>query len=205
MPKDTFFNLAKDKQERIMKAIIFEMGNHTYEHININAIIKDAQIPRGSFYQYFEDKDDMYNYFYRYIGEKKFAYWGPLLNFEIDMPFMERFYQIYMKGIEFMLEYPDLVKAGKKIITSDYLTQNEKFKESMQIAINLYAKYIALDQEKNRIRKDIDPNFLATILLEMLNRMTLEDYIQDKISPESIEKHVKMLISLLEKGIKADV
>lgn len=50
MPKETFFNLMKDKQERIMNAIIKEMGIHAYEHININNIIKDAHIPRGSFY-----------------------------------------------------------------------------------------------------------------------------------------------------------
>lgn len=205
MPKETFFNLSKDKQERIMHAIITEMGLHTYEHININSIIRQAKIPRGSFYQYFEDKDDMYTYFYQYIGEKKFAYWGSLLNFEIDMPFMERFYAIYKKGINFMLDYPDLVKAGQKIIASDFLKQNDQYKKSMQIAIDLYAKYIEIDQQKNRIRNDIDPKFLASVLLDMLNRTALEDYLNDQISPENIEKHVMMIINLLEKGIKPHV
>jgi AcrR family transcriptional regulator len=205
MPKETFFNLPIDKQERIMKAVINEMGLHTYEHININSIIKEASIPRGSFYQYFEDKNDMYTYFYQYIGEKKFKYWGPLLNFEIDMPFMERFYAIYKKGIDFMLDYPDLVKAGQKVISSDFLKHNEQFKKSMQMAIDLYAKYIEIDQKKDRIRNDIDPKFLASVLLDMLNRTTLEDYMQNQISAENIEKHVTMIINLLEKGIKPHV
>lgn len=205
MPKETFFNLPIDKQERIMKAVINEMGLHTYEHININSIIKEASIPRGSFYQYFEDKNDMYTYFYQYIGEKKFKYWGPLLNFEIDMPFMERFYAIYKKGIDFMLDYPDLVKAGQKVISSDFLKHNEQFKKSMQMAIDLYAKYIEIDQKKDRIRNDIDPKFLASVLLDMLNRTTLEDYMQNQISAENIEKYVTMIINLLEKGIKPHV
>lgn len=205
MPKETFFNLPIDKQERIMKAVINEMGLHTYEHININSIIKEASIPRGSFYQYFEDKNDMYTYFYQYIGEKKFKYWGPLLNFEIDMPFMERFYAIYKKGIDFMLDYPDLVKAGQKVISSDFLKHNEQFKKSMQMAIDLYAKYIEIDQKKDRIRNDIDPKFLASVLLDMLNRTTLEDYMRNQISAENIEKYVTMIINLLEKGIKPHV
>jgi AcrR family transcriptional regulator len=202
MPKETFLNLPKDKQERIMDAIINEMGTHTYEHININAIIKEAQIPRGSFYQYFEGKDDMYTYFYTYIAKKKFEYWGPLLNFEIDMPFLDRFYEIYKKGISFMYDYPRLVKVGKKMIVSDYLTQNENYKKSMDMAVSHYAKYIEIDQEKGRIRKNIDAKLLASMLLEMLNKMTIEDYLKDEITPERIESHVKMIVDILKKGIE---
>ncbi len=205
MPKETFFNLMKDKQERIMNAIIKEMGIHSYEHININNIIKDAQIPRGSFYQYFEGKDDMYNYFYTYIAHKKFEYWGPLLNFEIDMPFIDRFYEIYLKGLSFMKDYPELVKVGKKLIASDFLLKNEKYHESMKIAIDLYAKYIVVDQEKGRIRKDIDAKMLATLLLEMLNKLTMDDYVNDTLTEESIKHHVGMVVDILKKGITTHV
>jgi len=201
MPKETFFNLSRDKQERIMQAIIKEMGIHAYEHININNIIKDAKIPRGSFYQYFEGKDDMYNYFYAYIAQKKFEYWGPLLNFEVDMPFIDRFYEIYLKGMSFMKDYPDLVKVGKKLLTSDFLLKSDKYHESMNIAINLYAKYIKIDQEKGRIRIDIDPKILAQLLLEMINKLTIDDYINDELTEESIKHHVTMIVDILKKGI----
>ena len=201
MPKSTFFNLNKDKQERIMDAILTEMSIHTFEHININNIIRDAHIPRGSFYQYFENKDDMFNYFYQYIAEKKFAYWGNLLNFEDDMPFLKRFYLIYEKGLHFMKDYPKLVLVGKKILSSEYLTQSKHYQESMSIAVDLYAKYIAIDQQKGRIRKDIDPKFLSTVMLDMLNRLTINDYINDNISEENIKKHVNQIIDIFEKGI----
>lgn len=202
MPKNTFFNLNKEKQERIMDAILNEMSVHAYEHININNIIREANIPRGSFYQYFQDKDDMFSFFYTYIAEKKFAYWGNLLNFEDDMPFLKRFYLIYEKGLHFMKDYPKLVQVGKKILTSEYLTQSEHYKQSMEMAINLYAKYIEIDQQKGRIRADIDPIFLSTIMIEMLNRLTINEYIKDNISEDNIGKHVNQVIDIFEKGIR---
>lgn len=205
MPKPTFFNLANDKQERIMDAIIKEMGEHTFEHININNIIKDANIPRGSFYQYFEDKKDMYDYFYTYIAKKKFEYWGNLLNFDEDIPFLDRFYMIYMKGYEFTRDYPDLVQVGKKVLSSDFMTQSDQAKMSMKIAIDHYAKYIKIDQEKGRIRKDIDPVFLSTMLLEMMNKLSIDDLMKDQFSMENIEKNVKMMIDILKKGIQTHV
>jgi len=205
MPKETFFNLSKEKQERIMQAIINEMGIHAYEHININNIIRDAKIPRGSFYQYFEGKDDMYNYFYAYIAQKKFEYWGPLLNFEMDMPFIDRFYSIYMKGMSFIKDYPELVKVGKKLVASDFLLKNERYHESMNMAIDLYAKYIQIDQEKGRIRMDIDPKILAQLLLEMINKLTIDDYMNDQLTDESIKHQVNMIIDILKKGITRHV
>lgn len=62
MPKQTFFNLPKEKRDRIIAAAKEVFSKNSYEEASINQIVKLAQIPRGSFYQYFEDKDDLYGY-----------------------------------------------------------------------------------------------------------------------------------------------
>lgn len=59
MVKKTFYNLPEEKRQRIIDAIMKEFASYTYENISINRIIKDADIPRGSFYQYFDDKIDL--------------------------------------------------------------------------------------------------------------------------------------------------
>lgn len=201
MPKDTFFNLHKDKQERIMHAIIKEMGLHAYEHININNIIKDANIPRGSFYQYFSGKDDMFGYFYTYIAEKKFAYWGNLLTHEIDLPFIERFEKIYERGLQFTKDYPELVLVGKKLLGSDYLNQTPQARKSMELAIQVYAGFIKKDQALGRIRDDVDAEFLGMLILELTSKMTLDDIYGDKIDEHKIKHHVNQLVNILKKGI----
>lgn len=63
MPKQTFFNLSEEKKERLLNAAYQEFSQYSFSESSINRIIKLAQIPRGSFYQYFEDKQDLYLYF----------------------------------------------------------------------------------------------------------------------------------------------
>lgn len=62
MPKQTFYNLQSDKQNRIIDAAKKEFSENNFYEASINKIIKDAGIPRGSFYQYFENKEDLFIY-----------------------------------------------------------------------------------------------------------------------------------------------
>lgn len=62
MPTQRFFNLKEEKRDIIKQAAMEECSRVPYIEISINKIIKTADISRGSFYTYFEDKDDMIKY-----------------------------------------------------------------------------------------------------------------------------------------------
>ena len=62
MPKDTFFNLEEGKRIKIIKAAKAEFLNKPLRKARVSNIVTKASIPRGSFYQYFEDLDDLYYY-----------------------------------------------------------------------------------------------------------------------------------------------
>lgn len=59
MIKSTFYNLSEEKRNRIIDAIMDEFASASTEKVSINRIIKAANISRGSFYQYFDDKVDL--------------------------------------------------------------------------------------------------------------------------------------------------
>ncbi|MFT8727726.1 MAG: TetR family transcriptional regulator [Liquorilactobacillus ghanensis] len=63
MPKDTFYHLDQAKKQRLFIAIKNEFSQKSFADSAISEIVKAAGIPRGSFYQYFEDKLDCYLYF----------------------------------------------------------------------------------------------------------------------------------------------
>jgi AcrR family transcriptional regulator len=56
----TFRRLPEEKQRRVLDAAWTEFSTVSYAEASINQIIRRAGIPRGSFYQYFEDKDDLF-------------------------------------------------------------------------------------------------------------------------------------------------
>ena len=62
MPSNTFLNLPEDKQTRLMDAASREFSAKPYNEVSINKIIQDAGIPRGSFYMYFQDKEELFHY-----------------------------------------------------------------------------------------------------------------------------------------------
>ena len=62
MPKETFYNLPEDKKKRILDAAAEEIVRVPASEMSINKIIQKADISRGSFYQYFDDKHDLIQY-----------------------------------------------------------------------------------------------------------------------------------------------
>lgn len=62
MPTATFFRLPEEKRKRLIEACWAELTRVRFTDVSINRIIMAARIPRGSFYQYFEDKEDLIRY-----------------------------------------------------------------------------------------------------------------------------------------------
>lgn len=70
MPKQTFFNLSTDKQEKIIDRVSDIFIEKEYNDVSIREITSRAEISIGSFYQYFHDKDDLYIYLISRIEKK---------------------------------------------------------------------------------------------------------------------------------------
>lgn len=62
MPSTTFYNLPKKKQDKLITAAKMEFTKLPFHKVSINSIIEHAEIPRGSFYMYFTDKEDIFKY-----------------------------------------------------------------------------------------------------------------------------------------------
>ena len=62
MPSKTFFHLPAEKRERLLLAAEAEFARVPYAEASINRMIRAAGIPRGSFYMYFRDKEELFHY-----------------------------------------------------------------------------------------------------------------------------------------------
>ena len=91
MPTATFYRLPEEKRKRLIDACWTEVSQFRFSEISISRIISAAHIPRGSFYQYFEDKEellrylleDMREYFVSQIREILIAARGDLFAFPL--------------------------------------------------------------------------------------------------------------------------
>ena len=70
MPKETFLKLSKEKQQKIIKSAKKEFARVPIENVSIKNIVEEADIARGIFYQYFENKEDLLIYILKENSEK---------------------------------------------------------------------------------------------------------------------------------------
>ena len=62
MPNPLFFQLEKEKRERILEAGMKEFAHQSYSEASTNQLVKAAGISKGSLFKYFANKEDLYFY-----------------------------------------------------------------------------------------------------------------------------------------------
>lgn len=70
MPTETFARLPAEKRGRFLDAAWEEFTRAPFAETSINQIVRRAGIPRGSFYQYFADKEELFIYLMKEVQNR---------------------------------------------------------------------------------------------------------------------------------------
>lgn len=202
MPKSTFHNLDQKKKERIINTAIDEFAENNYYKANITNIIKKAEIASGSFYQYFDGKEDLYKYLIDIIVERKLKYLDQqALSHPEELSFFELLRKLYQSGIEFAKENPKLVSIGNYMLNGNCPVCDEIIKDQKPQGEIFFRKLIEKAKEDNEIKKDVDPDFTAKFLTSI--NYSLGDFIyKDDGLNDNIMETIDILLNIIENGIK---
>lgn len=110
MPKSTFFALAEERRDRLVREAILEFADRTYAEASLSQIARRASIPKGSFYQYFEDKLDLYRWLLTEEAprrKREFVGAGPA-----GGDFWARLEATIERGMAFLVEHPHLARLS---------------------------------------------------------------------------------------------
>lgn len=177
MPKSTFFNLPEEKRLAIEAAAILEFKNHTFGEASINRIVERSGISKGSFYQYFADKEDVYFHIMSLIGREKMNYLEPKLLNPEQVTFFEIIREIYRSGIEFGLSHPDYLEIGNKMMRDPTMTAR-LMAHFGDTGLGIYKELISQGQANGEIRADMDVDLGARMLMNM--QLSLVEYYFEK-------------------------
>lgn len=114
MPKDTFFHLSQEKRQLIENVAIAEFAENSLKSASVNAIVNNSAIAKGSFYQYFENMDDLYKHVLGLLNKQKIDLISilPLPANNLDtFRYLQRLLQI---DLAFELKYPLLAKVERR-------------------------------------------------------------------------------------------
>ena len=206
MPKETFFNLEEEKKERVFTAAIDEFAEHNYNEANLSRIIKAAGIPRGSFYQYFEDKEDLYKYIFQTITQQKLGYFGEELMNPKEISFIDLFRKLYKAGLSFAASNPKYIQITRRLMSDrgrDIF--NKVIGEGLEVAKQYYKHYVEIDKKHGRIREEIDSDILAEFIMETTTNLSLTEFTsKDDFNLDHMIERMEQFLLILEKGIKKD-
>lgn len=170
MPKKTFYNLPEEKQNQIIDSAIEEFSRGTYKEIPISAIIKRAEIPRTSFYDYFEDKMDLYSYIIDMIGRKKAKYMD--LRSE-EEGFFDELRNYLISGATFIAKEPKLNTIASNFLSDKKLIEEIYGVDSMDVQ-DVFFEMIEKGIAKGELRADINKEFTARILNVLTSGLMLK-------------------------------
>lgn len=144
MPKKTFQNLPPKKRKHIEAVAIEEFAEKAFTSASISAIVARAGIAKGSFYQYFEGKEDLYLHLLKLANQQKgllvkevglpgnpldtFGYLRWMLQigflFEVRYPKLAKItYQAFVEDLPFLKDEEGNPKGGGTFYFNDVLTQ----------------------------------------------------------------------------------
>lgn len=200
MPTSTFFNLPEDKKNKILKAANKEFERVPIEQVSIKNIVGSAEIARGSFYQYFEDKEDLF----QYIMSAKM---GNMQNKLIEMIEHENgnIINIFINMYEYLIKIVKIKKNNKffkqifeNVKTSDNLMFIKKEEINKNLEQTLYNLY---DRNKDILNIKNEEEFKLVIeMLFAITRRRIVVSLKYKDLEKARETYLKE-IEFLKKGI----
>jgi len=206
VPKDTFYNLPEEKRKKIVDAAIMEFGKYGFDAAGINRIVENSDISKGSFYQYFDDKKDLYKYILELIANEKLKYMSPVFTNPNDHDFFVLIRELYLSGMMFAKENPIMMEIGKKLLSDrNHPIYKEFIGENIGVVNNIFEVLLDSAIQKGEVRKDIDKKMVA-YMISILNTGIVE-YFLDSTGDDWDQLDDKMMnivnqfINFLEKGI----
>ncbi|MEI6385985.1 MAG: TetR/AcrR family transcriptional regulator [Spirochaetota bacterium] len=218
MPKETFLNLAEAKRESFLEAALHEFARNEYRAASVSRIVAKLGIAKGSVYQYFADKKDLYAYLLELAATRKQAWMVKKQGASGAAPdFFVRHRNLILASVDFDLRNPNysllMVNAMKE---SPGTEAGLIVAQTRQLALDFLRALVEEGRSKGELRDDIDELLVA----QLVNAASLSvgSYMETKygfsiverlgkadaslpFGDKDLEKAVDDLVELLRHGI----
>lgn len=163
LPKKTFFNIPEEKREKITKMLIKYFAERPYSKVDIEDIAKECGIAKGSMYQYFENKKDMYFYAVKIATEKSLEILKDV-NFE-DISIFDYVEQSFEVSWNFLMKYPYEYMLLEKSAFYDDSPYREEIRDYYEkITKSILFDFVVKNQKSGFIRDDIPTEVIVAFI-----------------------------------------
>lgn len=219
MPKSTFFGLPEERRERLVREAIAEFADRTYAEASLSQIARRARIPKGSFYQYFEDKLDLYRWLLtEEAPRRKREFVGAA---RPEGGFWARLETMIERGMAFLVEHPHLarlsaaaadptaiaeVRGLHKAICEAGLAELRALLEEGVAAGALRVSGRDIDAATRLVAAVIGPGLTDVVLQELgaeLHEVLASDALRKQLGPRRRRRLARQAVRFIQSGLGA--
>jgi AcrR family transcriptional regulator len=164
MPKQTFFNLPKEKRDTIINAAVNEFAEYGLENASTNRIVKASGIAKGSFYQYFEDKLDVFMYLLSVIEREKIEFFKGKHPPSHNMDTFQYFRWMVKTGIEFTSTYPHMTQAMSRVMFGEGMYFGKTFAYIRERTIKALREMIEQAIQNGEVDPSVDVDLAVMVM-----------------------------------------
>ena len=206
MIKDTFYNLEETKKERIIEALYDEFSEYSYDKASITRICERADIAKGSFYQYFDEKKDAFFVLIDHSAKIKMEYLEKAMKQMNELGFFGTYREMTVQTIKMLKKYPKMYKVGKNMLGAHDVLQ-EIIQRYGHMSMDIFNRLIDVGYERNELNKKIDRNFLLMYIVNLQN--TAGDYMHAYLqgreikTPDDYLPFFEQFFEIIENGMSS--
>ena len=191
MPTSTYYNLSEQKKRRIEDAVKKEFARVPLIDMSVKNIVNGAKIARGSFYQYFESREDLINY----ILDKEFE--------KESEDFLEILQQsnkdIFKATYRYLIEILNRQKQNSSYYINIFQYLHEtKIQPLKKIDIENITEYVNIELLNISTKEEI---YAAVRVIAILTFSKKMEILNGKISKEEGLKEYSQELEIIKRGI----
>lgn len=214
MPKETFTKIAADKRERLLREAARLFAERGFNQTDVAELASRAGVAKGSIYNYFESKEDLYLFVCQDGMERsRNAVYGDL-NSEWDI--YRQLAHIFRQGMRFVLAFPEYLSLYDGIASPGM----ERFADQLSLAVEKHTsdylkQLIRRDIERGLVRSDLDVNYTAFLLnslyIVLLTSLVSQHYkirmreyleIEDTLDESVIAEHLRRTTTMIDRLLR---
>lgn len=190
-----FFDLAKEKQDRMINAALKVFAQNGYKGASTDEIVKEAGISKGLLFHYFVSKLGVYTFIFDYSAK----YMTLELTTSVDKnesDFFEIYKQIEFARMNALKNYPYMQEFLNSIIYEDVSEALLAIEEKRNALIEVYESiYSQMDTEV--FGPEVDAGKLRKILDLTMKGLMEEHFREGSFQPEMLYKEVTGYLDMM--------
>lgn len=157
-----FYGLESEKRQRIINAALKEFARNGYERASTNEIIKEAEISKGSLFNYFNSKKELYLFLFEYVDEIINKIYEEIDYEETDL--FERTRQVGEIKFRIMKRYPQVFDFLKAAANEDSAEVRAEINKKEKSEVDKGMGRILDNIDWSKFRDDMDMEKIVNII-----------------------------------------